>query len=118
MLDLHGMLERVDSLLLATNTQKKELAKDIGISVAAFSDWRRGKARPNIETVVNIAEYFHVSIDYLVYGTSADSIYNNSDLSAIAITKFSSLNTFNQIMAAAYIDGLLASQHGANNNGV
>lgn len=118
MFDIHGMLARIDALLQANNVQKKELARDIDISTAAFSDWNRGKASPNIKTVVNIAEYFHVSVDYLVYGNSSDNIVDETDLSVATISRFNALNSFNQTMASAYIDGLLASQRGASNNGL
>lgn len=118
MLDLREMVSRINLLLKANGVQKKELAKEIGVSATVFSDWNCGRGKPNIETVVKIAEFFHVSLDYLVYGAVTDIPQDKSELCDITIAKFNVLNTFNQTMATAYIDGLLASQRGANNNGI
>ena len=41
---------------------------ELGLSNSAFSDWKKGKGRPSLDAVVKFAEYFDVSIDYLVKG--------------------------------------------------
>lgn len=52
-----------------------KVASELGLSSATTTRWKSG-AIPNGETLVRIAEYFHVSVDYLL-GRS-DEPNNNS----------------------------------------
>ena len=49
-----------------------ELAKRIGVSQAAASQWDTGKKFPSSETLCKLADLYCVSIDYLVGRESAD----------------------------------------------
>lgn len=49
-----------------------ELAKRIGVSQAAASQWDTGKKFPSSETLCKLADLYGVSIDYLVGRESAD----------------------------------------------
>ena len=49
-----------------------ELAKRIGVSQAAVSQWDTGKKFPSSETLCKLADLYGVSIDYLVGRGSAD----------------------------------------------
>lgn len=42
------------------------LSKDIGVSQGNISDWKHGNKTPNMHTLIKLADYFDVSIDYLV----------------------------------------------------
>ena len=48
------------------------VAKDTGITQATLSRWKTGKVSPSIETLQVLAEYFGVTIDYLMGNTHAD----------------------------------------------
>lgn len=41
------------------------VGKEIGVSSAAIANWKAGSI-PNGETLMKIADYFHVSVDYLL----------------------------------------------------
>lgn len=41
-----------------------------GLSDSAIRRYERGKIKPNIDSVVAIADYFHVSVDYLLGRTN------------------------------------------------
>ena len=45
---------------------QKKVANDLGISVQALSNYVNEKREPNIATLIRLAEYFGVSVDYLV----------------------------------------------------
>lgn len=49
---------------------QENLAKKIGVSFQAVSKWENGISCPDIEILPKIADIFHVSIDYLILGTS------------------------------------------------
>lgn len=44
----------------------RQLGKDIGLSASALSHYETGISVPSIESTLRIAEYFHVSVDYLL----------------------------------------------------
>ena len=60
------------------NTKQSDLAKFLDISRQAVAQYKDGKAQPNIEMIVNIAEYFNVSSDYLLGITNVHT--NDKDL--------------------------------------
>ncbi len=43
-----------------------ELAKALNVTQAAIGNWELGKREPDNKTLSDIADFFHVSIDYLV----------------------------------------------------
>ena len=45
---------------------QKDLAKTINYSDKVISKWERGESQPNIEAISVLAEFFNVSIDFLV----------------------------------------------------
>jgi transcriptional regulator with XRE-family HTH domain len=48
------------------NMTQKELAAAVHVSVAAISNYETGTNTPGIEMLVALANYFHVSTDYLL----------------------------------------------------
>jgi len=58
--------DRLKELRKSNNIRQKELGDIIGISESAVSYLEKGKRSPSIEAVVAIADYFGVSLDYLV----------------------------------------------------
>ncbi len=59
-------LENLYKTMSETKTTAAKLAKDNNISTGNISDWKKGRSTPKTETLIKIAEYFNVSIDYLV----------------------------------------------------
>jgi transcriptional regulator with XRE-family HTH domain len=55
-----------------TGNQKK-IAEDIGVSEAALSHYLTGRSSPSFDKLLALADYFDVSLDYLVYGASTTS---------------------------------------------
>ena len=45
-----------------------KVAMDLSISREALSYYENGKRSPDIEMLLRLSEYFHVSIDYLIRG--------------------------------------------------
>ena len=56
---------------------QEQLAEALNISPQAVSKWERNASQPDTQTLPLIADYFHVSIDYLFYGQNHtyDDIY-------------------------------------------
>lgn len=57
---------RLKELRLQHGFSQEELAKRIGIKQSSYSDWETGKCKPNYEGLEKIADFFGVSLDWLV----------------------------------------------------
>lgn len=65
------ILERISMLLGSRN--QKELTDFLGLKKSAFTDWKLGKSNSYRKYLIEIANFFEVSIDYLVYGKEQQS---------------------------------------------
>lgn len=45
-----------------------DVVKSTGITKSTFSDWKRGRSKPKNDKLQKIAEYFGVTVDYLMTG--------------------------------------------------
>ncbi|NLT97602.1 MAG: helix-turn-helix transcriptional regulator [Christensenellaceae bacterium] len=57
---------RIRALREEANILQADLAKHLGVSQATLSNWERGEYQPDTETLKRIADYFDVSLDYLL----------------------------------------------------
>ncbi|WP_304459253.1 helix-turn-helix domain-containing protein [Alicyclobacillus sendaiensis] len=58
--------ERLSELIAARGVQKKELAKYLGISYRNLRHYETGERKPDFDGLLKLAEFFDVSLDYLV----------------------------------------------------
>ena len=71
------IIDRI-SLLLAGREQK-ELTDYLGLKSVAFSEWKSGKSKSYRKYLIEISEFFNVSLDYLVYGKETQATTLTSD---------------------------------------
>lgn len=79
--------------LLLGSREQQELTEYLNLKKSAFTDWKSGKSSSYRKYLIEIAEFFNVSLDYLVYGKKPcldDDCF--SDLEAELISKFRCLN--------------------------
>ena len=61
---------RLKELITESNKTQKEIAKILKLSQNQIYYYIKGTAQPSIETLIEIANYFNVTIDYLVGRTN------------------------------------------------
>lgn len=71
--------QNIAALRKKNNVTQGQLAQDLHISPQAVSKWERGTCLPDTQIVPRIADYFHVSIDFLYRGGPVLTRLNNSD---------------------------------------
>lgn len=59
-------IDKVEQLLKEKHIQKKVFLSDIGLAKNSFVNWRERKTIPNGATLQKIADYFGVSVDFLL----------------------------------------------------
>lgn len=67
--------ERLKALRLEANLTQSDVAKEFGISQQAYAKWENAKANPTQSVITKLANFYNVSIDYLM----GKSDYKNSD---------------------------------------
>lgn len=66
--------ERFSELCEKAGTKPNPVGKEIGISSGIITKWKNEKTLPNGETLLKIAIYFNVSVDYLLGRTNCPEI--------------------------------------------
>ena len=89
------------------------LAMRINVSQSTISAYEVGDRIPDMETLISIANAFHVSIDYLVGLSDVRQPIRQSDLFPEEIdilSMYRSLNTVKQMSLRSYLEGLAFQQ--------
>ena len=63
--------DRIFTLRTQAGISQQRLADDLKLSRRAVSLWETGRRIPDIQSVLLLADYFQVSLDYLVKGSRA-----------------------------------------------
>lgn len=59
-------MKRLKQLRMQRNIRQKEIADYLGITVSAYGNYELGQRQPNFETLCKMADFFNVSVDYLL----------------------------------------------------
>ena len=57
-----------EQLLLKYGVSAYKVSKETGVTQATLSTWKTGKTTPSSETLQKIADFFGVTVDYLMTG--------------------------------------------------
>lgn len=60
------MEERLIFLRKSINKTQTEIANYLNMQQGSYQKYEVGKAEPNIQTLIKLADYYHVTLDYLV----------------------------------------------------
>lgn len=109
---MSDLLDRIHWLIRKNGLKPTQLAKMLGMSTSTFTDWNNGKGSPSLKAVMQFAEYFDVSLDYLVYGKekSEQKImeFSNPEDEAL-LDAFHKLTPELRMKASGYIEGMAAT---------
>ena len=89
------MYEVFEQLLQKYNVTSYKVSKDTGVTQTALSNWKSGRSTPTTKTLQKIADYFGVTIDYLMTGEEKEGgerYYLNEETTEMAQTLFENRN--------------------------
>lgn len=69
-------MNRIKELRTNKGIGQKDFAKILNVSQGTLSNWERSVHDPDSNTLFFLADYFNVSIDYLLYKTDNPTIKN------------------------------------------
>lgn len=68
------LAKRLKDLRESRRIYQKEMAEILGLSFRGYQDYETNKSEPKLKTLIAIADYFQVSIDYLVGRTDVPGV--------------------------------------------
>lgn len=71
------IFERLKLLRKDRGVTQKEIASSVGVSEVSYQRFEYGTVRPSLETLIALADYFGVSLDYLVGRSDDPRIYRS-----------------------------------------
>ena len=71
-------MKNLNKLRVASGLTQKELAHLLNITDKAYWSYESGRTEPNIETLIKLADYFNVSLDYLCGRQNKNLIFTDS----------------------------------------
>lgn len=67
------MYEIFEQLLQKYGVTPYKVGKETGIASSTFTDWKLGRSAPKTDKLQRIADYFNVSLDYLMTGKESEA---------------------------------------------
>lgn len=109
------MYEIFAKLLDKKGVTAYRVSKETGIAASTFTDWKTGRSEPKKDKLKKIADYFGVTVEYLMTGEENRLSEGNANLDYILLTdddirgiliEYKSLDTDHQKMLKKYLDFL------------
>jgi transcriptional regulator with XRE-family HTH domain len=105
-LNSYDIWERLSNLAKNTHKSLKNASKATGVSEGAISGWK--KSFPTVDNLVFLAEYYGVSLDFLVYGET--KIYHPPERIANIINTLKNLSDHDLNIVRGTINGILGRE--------
>ena len=104
---------RIKELREQKRLNQEGLALKINVSQSTISAYEVGERTPDFNTLINLAKFFNVSLDYFAGLSDVKRQIQQSDLSPDEIEHlyaYRGLNKINKEKARSYIDGLIQGE--------
>ena len=66
--------EKLKQLRKARNLKQDDIAHIFGISRGSVSNWEKGRRKPNIQQLEELAKFYNISLDYFAEETKKDEV--------------------------------------------
>ena len=81
-----------EELMKAKGVRMSDVSRETGISYSTFTDWKTGRYTPKADKMQKIADYFGVTVEYLMTGEAKDGYYLNPETAKAAQEVFDDPN--------------------------
>ena len=91
-----------EKLLKMNKTTVYRVSKDTGIAASTFSDWKSGRSVPKLDKIKLIADYFDVSLEYMLTG-DGEALLGESEASKASYERGKRIAIIGEIRAGSPI---------------
>ena len=101
---------RLRELRKQKKLNQSDISKYLNVALSTYGGYEQETSEPNLETLCKLADYYNVTLDYLVGREYSNDLgyLDEIDINILKIIK--QLNTNNKMQALAYISGLFTGQ--------
>ncbi|MBR4514456.1 MAG: helix-turn-helix transcriptional regulator [Lachnospiraceae bacterium] len=85
--------ERIATMRTNSDYTQADLARLLGVTRSAVNSWELGNSLPSSTTLVQLADLFHVSTDFIL-GRDIDTTFDLKGLDDVDITMLQKLATY------------------------
>lgn len=104
-------MNKLKQLRKENKKTQDELAKYLHISQSNYGKYELQEIEPNIDTLTKLADYYNVSLDYLIGRDYKNEFAYLTDNEKIILNSFRQMNKDNQIKFIAHAQGILIAQN-------
>ena len=101
---------KLKQLRISENKSQTEFAKQFNLTQGTYSNYENGTTEPPIQTLVEIADYYNVSVDYLIGRDFNNEVGYLSVDDKNFVKMYLSLDDYSKVKVIGYVSGLLASR--------
>ena len=87
-----------------------EIAELLNVTSQTYGRYELGTCEPTIDSLIKLADYYGVSMDYLLGRTVSEFSYLSEE-EKILVSNFRKLNTYNQAKIIGEVTGILIAQN-------
>lgn len=91
------MLKNLKKLREETGTTQKQLAEAINVSQQSINKYENHNIEPDIETLMQIADYFDVSVDYLIGHNETRTMSIKNDMFSVSYNEAQLIGEFRRL---------------------
>lgn len=102
---------RLKELRKENKKTQLELAKKLNIAESTYCCYEKGINEPNLENLIKLADYYSVSLDYLVGRNFTSDVGYLTDSQRMLLTIIKNLTEYNQAKLLGMAQGLLIGQN-------
>lgn len=102
---------KLKELRISQNLTQKKIAEAVNLTQFTYSNYETGYTEPTIKTLVDIANYYNVTLDYLVGRPFASDVGYLTDNEKELLNVYRSLSKNNQITFLAEGKGMQLIQN-------
>ena len=91
---------KLKELRISKNLTQEELAKKLSMTQKTYSNYENEKTEPNIKTLIQLADFYQVTLDYLL-DRNISGILNSQEYELLSM--FRTLNEFEQTRVIEFV---------------
>lgn len=103
------IVHRVYNLISDNGINAKTLAERTGVASSILSEWKKGVSKPTLESLIKIASYFNVSMDWMIFGKANSDVETLTSTQRQLLSKFDRLTPELQQSVIQQMDGMLTA---------
>lgn len=89
-------MERLIRLRKERHLTQKQVAEGVGLTTIAIQNYESGRRKPAYDILIALADYFNVSLDYLVGRSDIPYILKKSNVEILAPDELNLLKQYRQ----------------------